>query len=106
MLLITFALGERLNRVIKITCAPQEPKGQLTVEWRLKDLSDKTASYQCSFLSMLAHELYRPLAMICGCTAPNCCLRDDSETTSFIPAQMPVVFTWVQGRPNAQTSLF
>ena len=73
MLLITFALGERLNRVIKTTCATREPKGQLTVEWQLKDLSDKTVFSQCSFLSMFAHELHSPLAMMRECTAPNCC---------------------------------
>ena len=61
MVLITFALGERLSRV---TRASQVLKDQLNAERMLKDLAEKTAFDQRSFLSMVAHELRGPLAMM------------------------------------------
>jgi two-component system, sensor histidine kinase LadS len=60
MVLITFALGERISR---ITRASQELQGQLSTERKLKDLADKTAFDQRSFLAMVAHELRGPLAV-------------------------------------------
>lgn len=63
MVLITFALGERLRR---ITRASQELKDQLGTERLLKDLSDRTAVDQRSFLSMVAHELRGPLLVTRG----------------------------------------
>lgn len=61
MILLTFALGERLSRSTRATL---ELKDQLGTERQLKDLADKTAFDQRSFLSMVAHELRGPLAMM------------------------------------------
>ena len=63
MLLITFALAERLRR---ITSARQQLQNQLATEQRLKDLADRTAFDQRSFLTMVAHELRGPLAATTG----------------------------------------
>lgn len=60
MLLITFALGERVSR---ITRAKRELQDQLGTERLLKELADRTAFDQRSFLSMVAHELRGPLAV-------------------------------------------
>lgn len=60
MLLITFALGERLRRITLVT---QELKDQLGTERLIKELADRTAFDQRSFLSMVAHELRGPLAV-------------------------------------------
>jgi two-component system, sensor histidine kinase LadS len=59
MLLITFALGQRVSR---ITRASQELQDQLGTQRMLKELADRTAFDQRSFLSMVAHELRGPLA--------------------------------------------
>lgn len=60
MLLITFALGERLSRMTRDS---QELKDQLGTERLLKELADRTAVDQRSFLSMVAHELRGPLSL-------------------------------------------
>lgn len=60
MILITFALGERVSRSNRAT---QELKDQLGTERLLKELADRTAVDQRSFLSMVAHELRGPLAV-------------------------------------------
>lgn len=63
MVLMTFALAERMRRIARARRGLQD---QLGTERRLNDLAGRTAFDQRSFLTMVAHELRGPLVATRG----------------------------------------
>lgn len=90
MLLITFALGERVSLMARSRLKLKE---QLNTERQLTEMAEKTAFDQRSFLSMVAHEMRGPLAVARLCA--------DDVRRELAPASAAVS----RRLDNVQTSL-